>query len=410
MSTAMTEVVEVRRPAATNARAYRVESLDLLRGLVIVLMALDHVRDFMMVAATTDPMTDPNVAPSLFFTRWITHFCAPVFVCLAGVSAGLMTARRRPRALGAFLARRGLWLIVVEMLVVSSAVTFAPLGIPEFGGRTVVVMQVIWAIGASMLVLAAAQFLGQRACLAIGAMILIGHNLLDAVWPATGGPFEVGPPLWVSLHAQMAFAAGPFMFGFVYPVVPWVGVMLLGFGIAPVWQQIPSIRDAKLLRYGLGAIAAFIVLRVVEVYGDPNSWQQQASGVATLLDFLNVTKYPPSLAFLLMTLGPAAVFSVCADRIPRSVGRVLITFGRVPFAFYVAHVFVIHLVAMALGMAQGFRAGQFLTIFFLYPKGYGVGLGSIYVLWLLIVLFLYPWCRWMASVKERRRDWWLSYV
>lgn len=399
------------RTAGTNARAYRIESLDLLRGLVIVIMALDHVRDFMMTAAASDPMADANIAPALFFTRWITHFCAPVFVCLAGVSAGLMTARRGPHALGAFLAKRGLWLIAVEFFVVSTAVTFAPFGIAEFGGRTVVVMQVIWAIGASMIVLAAAQFLGQRACLVLGLVIVAGHNLLDLVWPIpAGGPFEIGPPLWVSLHAQMAVAVGPFVLGFIYPVVPWIGVMLFGFGVAPVWQQPPARRDATLWRSGVAATAAFIVLRAIGIYGDPNPWQTQATATATLLDFLNVTKYPPSLLFLLMTLGPASVLCVHADRIPRSLGRVLITFGRVPFAFYVAHVALIHVLAMALGVVQGFRADQFLTIFFLYPKGYGVGLAAIYGLWLLVIVLLYPWCRWMASVKERRRDWWLSYV
>ena len=396
--------------ASPGARSYRVESLDLLRGLVIVIMALDHVRDFMMLAAAQDPLVDPDVTPGLFFTRWITHFCAPVFVLLAGVSAGLMTARRAPPALGVFLATRGLWLIAVEIFVVSTGVTFAPFGLDDVSGRVFVSMQVIWAIGVSMIVLAAAQFLGQRACLAIGGALLLGHNLLDPVWPATGGPMDVGPPIWVALHSQMALEAGPFLLAFVYPVLPWIALMLFGFGVAPLWAERPAIRDARLLRWGLATVAAFVALRLSGVYGDANPWHIQGSLTRTLLDFLNVTKYPPSLLFLLMTLGPAALLCAYAARIPQAIARVLVTFGRVPFAFYVAHVYLIHVLAMVLGVVQGFDAREFLTIFFFYPGGYGVGLGAVYALWLLVIVLLYPWCRWIAAVKERRRDWWLSYV
>jgi uncharacterized membrane protein len=393
-----------------NARAYRVDSIDMVRGLVIVIMALDHVRDFVMVAAASDPMTDPNVGASLFFTRWITHFCAPVFVCLAGVSAGLMAARKTPRALGIFLLTRGFWLIVVEMFVISTLVTFSPFGLDPLGGRTLVVMQVIWAIGASMIVLAGAQFLGRRACLVIGAAIVLAHNLVDPVWPMTNGPLEPGPPLWVSLHAQMGYVAGPFHFALIYPVVAWIGVMLVGFGVAPIWREEPAVRDRRLLTYGSAAVVGFIVLRAADLYGDPNPWQAQSDALHTVLDFLNVTKYPPSLLFLLMTLGPAAMLCSWADRLPRAVTRPFVTFGRVPFAFYVAHVLVIHLLSMAVGVAQGFAPGQFVTVFFFYPTGYGVGLPGVYLLWLLVVAVLYPFCAWVGAIKQQRRDWWLSYV
>src|SRR5262245_61824072 len=169
---------------APDRRAYRMSSLDLLRGLVIVVMALDHVRDSFMLGAMQDPTSDPNVGPLLFATRWITHFCAPTFVFLAGTSAGLMARRRTPTELASFLLTRGLWLIALEVLVISNAWSFAPTGITELGGRTYIALQVIWAIGASLVVLAGAQFLGRRMCLAFGAAIILGHNLLDAVWPA----------------------------------------------------------------------------------------------------------------------------------------------------------------------------------------------------------------------------------
>ena len=393
-----------------NARTYRLSSIDMLRGLVIVIMALDHVRDYFNVGGEQDPMVNPDIAAGLFFTRWITHFCAPVFVFLAGTSAGLMTARKTPSALGAFLFKRGLWLIVIELCVVSTAWSFAPWGVEQVGGLVVVPLAVIWAIGASMVILAGAQFLGQRVCLVAGAAILVAHNLLDPIWPATDGVFDAAHPLWVALHAQMATAAGPFFFASVYPVLPWAGVMLLGYGTARLFQQPEERRDAQLLAWGVALSAAFVVVRAVGVYGDPNPWAVQNAASGTLIDFLNVTKYPPSLLYLLMTLGPAAVLCAFAGRVPEAVRRPLVMFGRVPFAFYVAHLYLIHALAVGFGVVQGFDARQFLTFSFFFPMGYGVGLPGVYVAWLLVIAILYPFCKWVAAIKARRQDWWLSYL
>jgi uncharacterized membrane protein len=392
-----------------DLRAYRLGSIDLLRGLAIVVMALDHVRDYFLIGTTNDPMTDPDVAPALFLTRWITHFCAPVFVLLAGTSAGLMAARKSPAELGRFLLTRGLWLIAIEIVVISTGWTFAPHGIAQLDGLVLVTMQVIWAIGASMVVLAGLQFLGRGACLALGVAIVVGHNLLDGLWPAST-MFQTGP-LWIALHAQMTANAGPFTFVFVYPLLPWIGVMLLGFGTAAVFERPAARRDALLLRAGLAMTAAFVVLRALDVYGDPNPWQPQPGGtVATLIDFLNVTKYPPSLAFLLMTLGPAAILCAYADRFRGRLAEALVMFGRVPFAFYVAHLYLIHAIAALLGIAQGFGAAPFFNLFLWFPAGYGLPLWGVYVVWAIVIALLYPFCRWVAGVKARRRDWWLSYL
>jgi len=396
--------------AASDRRAYRLTSLDMLRGLVIVIMAIDHVRDFFLASAQQDPMADPNVTVALFATRWITHFCAPVFVFLAGTSAGLMKGRMSAGDLARLLLLRGVWLIAVEMFIVSTLSTFSPRGIPELGGQTLFALQVIWAIGVSMIVLSGAQLLGRRACLVIGALIVASHNLVDPVWPRTG-LLEMNWPVWAALHSQMAHNVGPFMFVFIYPVWPWIGVMLLGCGVSSVFELPAGRRDSVLLKAGAVMTASFIAIRFLGWYGDPNPWQWQERGlVATIMDFLNTTKYPPSLDFLLMTLGPAAMLSAVADRVTGGIKNALVTFGRVPFAFYVAHIALIHVLSVLLGIAQGFRASQLMTIFFFYPAGYGLPLPGVYIVWALVIAILYPLCRWVAALKSRRRDWWLSYV
>ena len=259
-----------------------------------------------------------------------------------------------------------------------------------------------------MVVLAAAQFLGRPVCLIIGLAIVGGHNLLDAVWPVTR--LDQEGPLWAALHSQVGYGAGPFLLVFAYPLLPWIGVMLLGFGTSSVFDEAPGRRNARLVAYGLAAAAVFLALRAAGVYGDPNPWDVHGGATRTLIDFLNTTKYPPSLLFLLMTLGPAAVLCAFADRVPDAMKQPLIVFGRVPFAFYVAHLYLIHALCVGLGILQGFDARQLMTIMFLFPKGYGLGLPGVYLVWLVAIATLYPLCRWMASLKSRRRDWWLSYV
>jgi len=398
------------RQDAADGRSYRLSSIDMLRGLAIVIMAIDHCRDFFMLAGVQDPMHDPNITLGVFFTRWITHFCAPTFVLLAGTSAGLMAARKSAASLGRFLLLRGLWLIFVEWFVISTAFTFAPGGIAQVGGQVLVVMQVIWAIGASMVVLSGAQFLGRQACLAIGAAILLAHNLLDPVWPASD-MMDLQWPLWVALHSDMSLVLGPFHFLFAYPLLPWIGVMLLGYGSSALFEWPPERRNRVLLNVGLAFCAAFIALRALDVYGDPHAFRPHAEGFkATLMAFLNTNKYPPSLLFLLMTLGPGAVVCSLADRFQGVVKDALVMFGRVPFAFYVAHFYLIHALSVLLGLYQGFKLPEMLTIFLLYPKGYGVPLAGVYAAWLLVLAILYPLCRWVAGVKARRRDWWLSYL
>ncbi len=416
MHLATTDSAAGPRQAALDAgqRAYRLTAIDAIRGLAIVLMALDHARDFFLLGTDVDPLVNADVSVVIFATRWITHFCAPVFVLLAGTSAGLMATRKSRGELARFLFTRGAWLIVVEISVVATAWTFAPRGIAQIGGLTWTSLQVIWAIGASMVALAALQWLGRPACLALGVAVVAAHNLLDPIWPASQ-LLDRQWPVWVGLHSPMAVPAGPFLFLFRYPMLPWLGVMLLGFGTASVFERVPARRNTILLAAGAGVTAGFCLLRAWGVYGDPNPWQQQPAGtVATVFDFLNMTKYPPSLLFLMMTLGPAAMLCAVADRIsggiPGMVKDALITFGRAPFAFYVAHLYLLHLASVLLGVFQGFSLDQMMTSSRFYPRGFGVGLPAVYLVWAFAVALLYPLCRWVAAVKARRRDWWLSYV
>lgn len=417
----MTESSPAMHPATVNAavadtprgpdrRAYRMTSIDILRGLVIVVMALDHVRDQMMVASVQDPTAVASTGALLFATRWITHICAPTFVFLAGVSAGLMARRKSSGELARFLVLRGLWLVLIEVLVISTALSFAPTGIAELGGRTIVGLQVIWAIGASMIVLGGVQYLGVRACLAVGLAIVFGHDLLDPVWPAASTTGHTGP-LWVALLARQAYPVGPFWVYFSYPVLPWIGIMLVGYASASLFQTEAQLRNRRLIRIGCALVVGFVLLRALNVYGDPRAWHFDPDNLSgSVMSFLATTKYPPSLLYTLMTLGPAAIICAFADRLPDMIRNVLLTFGRAPLAFYIAHLYLIHALSVLLGVVQGFRAEQFFTHYSFFPKGYGVGLGGVYLAWIVVVALLYPLCRYVAAVKARRTDWWLSFL
>lgn len=394
---------------SNDQRGYRLTSIDMLRGLVLVIMVLDHVRSFVIWNAH-DPMSDPDAFPLLYLTRWITHFCAPVFVFLAGTSAGLMATRKGSSYLGEFLLKRGLWLIFVEVVIVSTAWTFSPFGMEKAGGYTVIAMQVIWAIGASMVVLAGIQFFGRPACLYVGAIIILGHNLLDPVWPQ-GGRMVTDLPLWAILHTIMSVNIGQFKFIFSYPLLPWIGVILLGFGAAALFENTAERRNALLLKTGIALTVAFVLLRASGLYGDPKEWHFQPDNMAaTIMSFFNTSKYPSSLQYLLMTLGPAAIICSYADQFKGWIKDTLVMFGRVPFVFYVLHLFIVHAISIVIGMYQGFTFDQMKTHFLFFPKQYGLDLTGVYIVWLLVLVLLYPICHWVAAVKARRTDWWLSYI
>ena len=392
--------VEAERQAHGRSR---LDSVDLLRGLVIVIMALDHARDF-FTSVRFEATDLTRTTAALFFTRWITHFCAPAFVFLAGTSAFLYGARGKPPAeVSRFLLTRGLWLVVLEWTVVRLAWEFNL----DYSADLLFV-QVIWVIGVSMIVLAGLIHLPLAAVATVGIIMIAGHNLLDGVTPESLGPWA---PLWILLHVQAPIPLGGDQVLFViYPLVPWIGVMAAGYAFGVLLQRPPEERRRLLLRLGLGLTAAILVVRALNVYGDPSPWSVQSSPGRTVLSFLNTTKYPPSLQFLLMTLGPAIALLPLFERLGGPLARAITVFGRVPLFFYVLHLFLIHALALLVGTLAGFDPRSFLRVWLFLPEGWGYGLPVVYLVWAGVVLALYPACRWFAGVKARRRDAWLSYL
>jgi len=387
--------------AAKIADDPRLPEIDRLRGLVMVVMALDHMRDFFDADTLRFRATDlDHTYPFLFFTRFITHFCAPTFALLAGVGAYLYGARRNdPEALSLFLATRGLWLILLDAVVIS----------PVWTGPGRIELGTLWAIGCGLLALSLLSRLPARIVLAIGAVIVFGHNLLDGVASADLGPFA---PLWRLLHEQ-----GPLPFGITgeiyYPALPWIGVTALGYGLGPLFQRAPEQRDRTLRVAGVLALGLFALLRAGNLYGDPHPWGPQRDAVYTLLSFLNVTKYPPSLLYLLVTLGGAALVLPRLRRLAGWAGRALAIFGRTPLLFYVLHLYVGVAGAVALAYARGYSIGDIAAFAKAGapPADFGAGLAGAYAAWVVVVVALYPVCRWFAGVKNRRTDlWWLSYL
>jgi uncharacterized membrane protein len=384
----------------------RLESIDFLRGVVMVLMALDHVREYF--GATAINPTDPaTTTVALFFTRWITHVCAPVFFLLTGTGAALALRNSSPARVSRFLFGRGLWLIVLEFVAVRWVMQFNI-------DYQVTVLTVFWTLGWSMIALAVLVHVPTRVVTGIGIAMIGVHNLFDSLRPSAFGRFA---PLWTALHVPGPILSDPHHLVFAaYPLVPWVGVAAAGYALGHVYLWTPERRTAFLWRTGLTLTGLFVVMRAVNAYGDPSRWSHQRSAVFTVLSFLNTTKYPPSLLFLLMTVGPALCLLAAADRrIPRFLGPLLV-FGRVPLFYFLLHLFAIHLLAVvACDAMYGethwmFESPRLDQIPFTQPPGWGFDLPVIYLIWGSVVVALYPICRWFAAVKQRRRDGWLTYV
>ena len=390
----------------------RIESIDVLRGIVMIIMALDHTREFFHAGAFTgDPLDMATTTPILFFTRWITHFCAPIFVFLSGTSIYLQSLRKTPQELSTFLLKRGLWLILVELVIMTFALTLNPF-------YNVLILQVIWCIGITMVIMSALIRLPFKVILALGLVIVLGHNLLDI--PESVKGFQ--PNLWWMLvHKSGVYPifAGRALF-ILYPFVPWTGLMLLGYctGVYFTPKYGVGERGKILTRIGLGCLLLLVLLRSVNLYGDAAHWSIQKNFVFSVLSFLNLSKYPPSLLYLCMTIGPAFLMLAWLERSNNEVTGVLRTYGRTAFFYYILHFYLIHISSAICFFARGHllqdtidyaTKNQFPFLFTI--PGEGFNLGIVYLIWVTVVASLYPLCKWYDRYKTGHPEkWWLSYL
>jgi uncharacterized membrane protein len=377
-------------PRPRSAEEGRIVSVDLLRGLVVALMALDHTRDFF----GTGGFNPRDVTePALFLTRWVTHFCAPTFVLLAGLSAFLYGRGRSVAETSRFLFTRGLFLMLIDLTLIKFGWRF------EFDFLRLG-MGVVFVIGASMVALAALVWLPRWVIAAVALIMIAGHNLLDGISAESLG---ANAWLWHILHERGGTTLGGGFEAYVlYPLIPWIGVMAAGYVLGPVMQREPQVRQRLLYTIGAAITLGFVVLRASNLYGDPASWAVQENWLATLLSFVNCEKYPPSLLFLMMTLGPALMLLAAFDQARGRFAQVLAMFGQVPFFFYVVHIYLIHALAIVTGFA--------LTGVFAITPRLGFSLPEVYLVWLLVLAMLFPICRWFAGRKARGTAWWWSYL
>lgn len=390
-------------------KSARIESIDLLRGIVMIVMALDHVRDYFHADAFLyDPTDMSKTSVVLFFTRWITHFCAPVFIFLAGTSAFLIGLRKSKQELSVFLLKRGFWLVFLELTIINFAWFFNF----QF---SLITLFVIWALGVGMIVLAACVHLPLKLTMAIGILMVVGHNAFDNFHVDGNG---VNAILWSMVHQFQGFPLSKNYFLFIgYPVVPWIGVMMLGYCFGTFYQSSYSqaTRRKILLYLGSALVALFVLIRFINGYGDPNPWSTQPNPVFTVLSFLNVSKYPPSLLYVLVTLGPAILFLAVSENYFGTLSQQIKILGRVPMFYYLLHLYLIHLLAMTAALLTGYDASDmvFNTWVTNSPNlaGYGFSLWVVYVVWISVVLILFPLCKWYDTYKAQQRSkWWLSYV
>ena len=367
----------------------RIESIDLMRGIVMVVMALDHARDF-LTSLSYDPTDLSKASTALFLTRFVTHYCAATFVFLAGTSAFLSISRGKTKNQAArFLLSRGLWLVILELTII------------RFGwlmnlNYSFIFLQVIWAIGVSMLVLAVLIYLPRPVIALFGLLLIFGHDLFDKVSAASFSPAT--KLIWEFLHVQGLYSIGKLQVFVLYPLVPWIGIMAVGYCFGALYKMEALKRRKLLVIFGSSAIVLFILIRAYNFYGDPSKWTDQHSWYRDILSFIDVSKYPPSLDYVLITLGPVMLLLAAFENAHNKVTDIFLVYGRVPLFYYTLHLYLLRLLCiMAFIIANK-------------QKGYSFGLPVVYGIWLLVVFILYFPCRWFMKYKQTHKQWWLSYL
>ena len=389
-------------------RKNRIESIDFLRGMVMIIMALDHVRDYFFFGSFTSKPTDlDSTTPLLFYTRIITHYCAPVFVLLTGTSAYLYGAKKDKMTLSKFLFTRGIWLIFLEVVVNNFIWFFDP-------SYSLIVLQVIWAIGFSMLFLSGIIYFSNKVITIIGLAIIFLHNLFD-VFVFEGQKLDA--IVWYFLHQQSMIKISEYIsLVFGYPIIPWVGLMALGYVMGSLYAEYQSKeRTSLLMKFGIYSILAFIVLRLTNFYGEPNHFAIQENISFSIMALFNTTKYPPSLLYLLMTIGPSLILLSIIEKYKNKVTDFFIVFGRVPLFYYFSHVFLIHLTAIIVLIIENKDYSIMLNMTPFLPNQYqlmeyGYPLWVVYLVWVIVILILYPICYKYMKYKSNSKKWWLSYL
>ena len=373
----------------------------------MVIMALDHVRDYFHADAYLfDPTDMEQSNVPLFWTRFVTHFCAPVFVFLAGTSAFFVGQRLDKKSLSIWLLKRGLWLVIAELTIIKLAWMFKL----DF---STILLQVIWVLGICMIFLAGFIHLPKKLMIGLCIIVVLGHNLLDSVTPTD----PVSSGIWAFLHVFNVIDMGSIQVFVGYPMIPWIFVMPLGYYLGALYKPDfdVKLRIKRLLQMGIGAIVLFLALRIGNFYGDPVPWVMQKTTGMSIASFFNVTKYPPSLLYLLITLGPSLIFLALVENLQNQWTEKLVIIGRVPMFFYIIHIYVIHAVAVVAAIATGFNFSDMVIDLWvtLQPqlRGYGFELWVVYLIWILLTLALFPICKWYNTYKtENRQKWWLSYL
>ena len=392
----------------TDLANKRVQSIDLLRGLVMILMALDHTRDYFHYDSFFyDPTDLSQTTVTLFFTRFITHFCAPVFSFLAGTSAFFVGRKKNKNDLSVWLLKRGSWLVLVEFIIVNFGWYFKL-------NTTFIDLAVIWCLGVSMVFLAGMIRLPKFLAICIALFLVFGHNLFDGFKPA---PDDLLGKLWYIFHIEGEFKIGSFTVYTVYPLIPWIGLMTLGYYFGQLY--LPSFENKKRIKilYSTGflLILLFCIFRISNLYGDLHPWVKQPTFSYSILSVLNVTKYPPSFSFICITMGPALIFLAAAENFKHRLAKIFITVGQVPMFFYIVHIYLIHLLALIAALATGYKfSDMILSIWIPFSedlKGYGFSLPIVYLIWLGIIIVLYPVCKKYNRYKQENKEkWWLSYL
>ncbi|MBO0320905.1 DUF1624 domain-containing protein [Muricauda sp. CAU 1633] len=388
-------------------RKKRIKSIDMLRGVVMVIMALDHVRDYFHADAYFfDPSDIAQTNVPLFWTRFVTHFCAPVFVFLAGTSAFFVGQRQDKKSLSIWLLKRGLWLVVAELTIIKLAWMFKL-------DYSTILLQVIWVLGISMIFLAGFIHLPKKFMIALSLVVIFGHNLLDSIAPTDA----VASGFWTFLHVFNIVNMGSIQVFVGYPIIPWIFVMPLGYYFGELYKPSydPKLRIKRLFQIGLGLTLLFFVIRTINVYGDPYTWAEQDSLGMTIASYFNITKYPPSLLYLLITLGPSILFLAFMENVQNRWTEKLVVIGRVPMFFYIIHIYVIHALAVVAALSTGFDFSDMVIDLWvtLQPQlqGYGFDLWVVYLIWAVLTIALYPVCSWYNAYKTaNRQKWWLSYL